>query len=233
MREILHGIFHWSAIHEKIGIPVHSYYLAGPRVLIDPMTPAEGIDGFRERGGPREILLTNRHHYRHSARFVKAFGAKVRCHRAGLHEFTKGEKVEPFDHGDELPGGILALEVGVLCPEETALYIAAAGGAGGGRAVGRGTSGGRGKVGQLGVMAFGDALIRGPDGELGFVPDKYMGEDPQGVKRGLRTAFRRLLERDFECLLLAHGEPLVRGGRRALERFLRIGPAQRGPRRRR
>ncbi|HJW29624.1 MAG TPA: hypothetical protein VJ508_10290, partial [Saprospiraceae bacterium] len=141
--------------------------------------------------------LTNRHHYRHSDRFARAFGTQVWCHEDGLHEFTKAQEVHAFQHGDVLPGGILALEVGVLCPEETALYFPAAGG----------------------VLAIGDAIIRSGN-ELGFVPDPLMGDNPEAVKRGLREVFRRHLERDFDHLLFAHGQPWVGGAKAALHRFL-------------
>jgi hypothetical protein len=210
MKEILPGIWHWTRVHEKIRIPVHSCYLEEKRVLIDPMAPKADLDWFRKHGPPEHVLLTNRHHYRHSGRFQKAFGVTVHCHREGLHEFTHGERVEPFEFGDELPGGILALEVGVLCPEETALYVT--------RGTPRKKAGGAASGGD--VLAFGDALIRDEDGKLGFVPDQYMGEDPKAVKRGLKTAFRRLAKRPFEHLLMAHGEPIVGKGKKALERFL-------------
>lgn len=209
MNEILPGVFHWSVLHEKIGIPVHSYFLRDAAVLLDPMVPDGGLEAVERIGKPAHALLTNRHHYRHSARFAERFGVDVRCHRAGLHEFTKGERVEPFDHGDELPGGIRALEVGVLCPEETAFHLppATRGGSPGG-----------------GLLAMGDAVIRGEDGGLGFVPDEYVGDDPEAVKDGLRKAFLGLIEKPFDTLLLAHGEPFVRNGRQALEAFARRGP---------
>ena len=47
-----------------------------------------------------------------------------------------------------------------------------------------------------------------------------MGDDPEGVKRGLLRAFRGLLERDFDNLLLAHGEPWLGGGKAALREFV-------------
>jgi hypothetical protein len=209
MRKVLPGLYHWTALHEKIHIPVHSYYLAGERVVIDPMVPREGVEWFRRHGPPENILLTNRHHYRHSSRFVKAYGSTVWCHRSGLHEFTRGEQVQAFDHGDELPGGILALEVGALCPEETALYIR--------KSYFDEQDGGPAQT-AGGALAFGDALIR-YRGRLGFVPDDYMGEDPEAVKQGLLAAFRRLLRRDFDRLLFAHSAPMVGGGKAALKRF--------------
>ena len=152
--------------------------------LIDPMLPDEGIEAFRGRE-PEVILLTNRHHYRHSDRFVEAFGCRVLCHRAGLHEFAGGPDVEGFSFGDDVANGVLALEVGALTPEETAFHIDPAPGA----------------------LSFGDAFVNRSDGGLGFVSDKLIGDDPEAVKEGLREAFRRLLAHDFDALLVAHGEP--------------------------
>lgn len=200
MRQILPGVFHWSTFHEGIGEPVHSYYLnaVSPPILIDPRVPDQGIDWFGKRGVPEHIYLTNRHHYRHSGRFAQAFGSRVWCHMAGLHEFTKGEKVAAFEHGDRLPGDVAALEVGALCPEETAFHLHVAGG----------------------VLAVGDAIVRDGRGRLIFVPDWLMGDDPREVKRGLRSAFRKHLRRRFEHMLFAHGRPLVGGAREKLRSFL-------------
>ena len=39
-----------------------------------------------------------------------------------------------------------------------------------------------------------------------------MGDDPEGVKRGLHESLRRLLDEDFDALLFAHGEPMANGG---------------------
>lgn len=200
MEEILPGIHHWTALHPKIGIEVSSYCLLDERVLIDPLLPAEGLDWFREHGAPREIYLTNRHHYRHSGEIAAAFGATVRCHRAGLHEFTHGEAVTPFDFGDELPGGIVAREVGAICPEETGLHIVAA------RAI-----------------ALADAIVRFAPGPLGFVPDEYLGEDPDGVKRDIRASVARLLDLDFDHLLLAHGGPVLGDGKAQLRALAGAG----------
>ncbi|ALC15693.1 hypothetical protein DSOUD_0907 [Desulfuromonas soudanensis] len=203
MEEIRPGIFHWTTFHEGIGQTVHSCFLscAAPPALIDPRMPEEGLPWFKAHPTPANALLTNRHHYRHSGRFEEAFGLRVWCHREGLHEFTAGEKVHPFVHGDELPGGILALAVGVLCPEETALFFPGCGG----------------------VLAIGDAIIRQGD-DLGFVPDALMGDDPEGVKKGLKIALTRLLDREFDTLLLAHGRPWVGGARDGLCRFLQTLP---------
>lgn len=199
MQEILPDIHHWTTFHEGIGARVHSYYIAcvSPAVLIDPRVPAEGLAWFEGHPPPRHIYLTNRHHFRHSDQFRQAFGVTVWCHRAGLHEFSASEAVKPFEHGDRLPGGIMALAVGVLCPEETALRIPCAGG----------------------ILAIGDALVRNGKA-IGFVPDYLMGDDPEAVKRGLIAVFKGHLRRRFDHLLFAHGTPWIGGAKEGLRRFL-------------
>ena len=105
MREVLPGVFHWTTLHPRIHIEVSSYWLDRAGVAIDPLVPSEhGLEWFSERTShPKAVLLSNRHHYRDSARFVEAFGCSVHCHRAGLHEFTHGEAVGGFEPGTRCP----------------------------------------------------------------------------------------------------------------------------------
>jgi hypothetical protein len=206
VREVLPGVFHWTAIHPRILIEVSSYWLEDGGVLIDPLVPPDvGLEWFADRPTPpAAIVLSNRHHYRDSARFVEQFASPVYCCRSGLHEFTHDEPVTGFDPGDRLPGGLVAYEVGGLCPDETALYLPAR------RAV-----------------AFADGVVRGGPrghaGALGFVPDALM-DDPPATKRNLLAAFARMLrDLDFEHVLLAHGGPLVGDGRAQLEELVSCG----------
>jgi len=120
------------------------------------------------------------------------------CHRAGLHEFSRGEVVQGFDFGDRLPAGTEALPVGSICPDESALFIPWA------RA-----------------MVVADGVTRDPaDGPLTFVPDFLLGDDPAAVKRGLCGAYARLLDRDFDHLIPAHGRPRIGGAKEALRKFI-------------
>jgi hypothetical protein len=198
MDEIVPGLYHWTAYHDGIGQDVHSHFAAESRTLFDPMEPPDGLGWFERNGAPERIVLSNRHHYRHSDRFREAFGCPVLCHEAGLHEFPDGH-VEGFEWGDDLAPGVTALEVGVLCPEETAVKLAAGDGA----------------------LLLADSLIRGPHGDLGFVPDGLLGDDPQAIREGLRGSLRRLLdEHEWDALLLAHGAPIPTGARSALRTFV-------------
>jgi Metallo-beta-lactamase superfamily len=203
MREVLPGVYHWTTVHPRIRIEVASYWLEDGGVLIDPLIPPDvGIEWFAERSTPPSaIVLSNRHHYRHSTELVERYGCPVLCVRAGLHEFTHGEHITAFDPGDTLPGGLSAFEIGAICPDEMALYLAPA------RAI-----------------WFADGVIRaGADGPLGFVPDSLMDE-PEETKRRLLTSFERALsELDFDHILLAHGGPVIGDGRAQLEDLVRAG----------
>jgi hypothetical protein len=196
VQEIAPGLWHWSVRHERINMRVSSYYLEPERVAIDVLTPREGLDWFDEHGPPAHVLLTNRHHDRHAWRLRDAFGCTVHCISNGVHELEGRGPVEPFEFGDELPGGVVAHEVDAICPDETALHIPA-----------------------HRALACADGVVRGIDGgPLAFVSDWLMDE-PEQTKNGLRAAYRRLLELDFDVLLLAHGEPLVGGANQALREF--------------
>jgi hypothetical protein len=197
VQEIAPGLWHWTALHDHIQMDVSSYYLQEERVLLDPVIPPAGLNWFERHGAPHHVLLTNRHHDRQAWRLREAFGCEVHCIRNGLHELDGRGAVTPFDFGDELPGGIVVHEVDAICPDETALYIPA-----------------------HGALACADGVVRWRAGDpLGFVPDDLM-DDPDDTKQGLRHAYRRLLELDFDLLLLAHGDPVVGGGQEALGSFL-------------
>jgi hypothetical protein len=198
MEELQPGLLHWTAYHEGIGADVHSAFHVPSGTLVDPMVPLGGMEAVERAGRPQRIVLTSRHHYRQSDRFREAFGCPVLCHEAGLHAFEGGPEVEGYAFGDELADGVRALEVGVLTPEETALHIAAGDGG----------------------LTLADAAIRGRHGELGFVSDPLLGDDPPAIREGLRAAFRRLCDEvEFDTLLLAHAEPIRHGARSALRTF--------------
>ena len=52
-----------------------------------------------------------------------------------------------------------------------------------------------------------------------FVPNELMDDPPQ-TRRALADAYRRLLELDFDLLLLAHGAPVTRDAKSALAQFV-------------
>jgi hypothetical protein len=198
MQEIVPGVVHWEAFNPSINARVSSYLIVDGGVILDPLPPEEGFGALAERyGAPRTVILTNRHHFRRAGDLQREYGATVYCNEHGMHQFSDDQGVRPFAFGDELPGGAVTQEVGVLCPEETAVWFP-----------------------QQRALAFADAVMRHPlDGPLGFVSDGLLGDDPEAIKSGLRAAFRRLAGLQPEVLLMAHGDPWTEHATRALAEF--------------
>ncbi|HET9115115.1 MAG TPA: hypothetical protein VFN33_03390 [Gaiellaceae bacterium] len=191
MDEIAPGVRHWTALRESIGNDVSSYYLVEERVAIDPMLPPERPEWFR----PEHAILTTRHHDRD----VWKLGCTVWVVEQGAHELEGRGEFRTYAWGDELPGGLVAHEVGALSPDETALHSPA-----------------------HRALAVGDGVVRWEAGApLSFVPDRFM-DDPERDKAGLRAAYERLLALDFDLLLLAHGDPAVGDGKEQLRAFVEV-----------
>lgn len=203
--EILPGVFHWTAEHARINHAVSSYWLDADGVLIDPMVPAEGLGWFASRPvPPRAIVLSNRHHYRDSGAFLQRFDCgPVRVPRAGLHEFTAGQPVAGYADGDELPGGLRAIDVAALSPDEHLLHRPASE-----------------------ALFAADTVIRAasdPDAPLGFVPD-FLIDDPAETKRAMLTRLAPIADaHPFRHLLPAHGLPLLDTGADALRELVTRG----------
>ncbi len=195
-KEIAPGLFHWTAVHPEIGTRVHSYYWSLGRVLLDPLLPSPGMAWLKRHGPPAHIILTNRLHSRHSAKLVAALGCTVWVNRKGLLHLAPALKALPFDDGDTLPGSIRAVEIGVLCPDESAVVIP-----------------------RARAAAVADGIVRNGNGPLTFVSDRLLVEDPRDaarVKRGLKAAYLKLAKQQWDHLLMAHGSPWMGDGREAL-----------------
>jgi hypothetical protein len=189
--EVVAGLWHWTALRETIGSEVSSYYLAAERVWIDPMLPPGMPDWFQ----PEHAILTCRHHSRDAWKL----DCRVWVVEQGAHELEGRGEFRTYAWGDALPGGIVAHEVDVLSPDETALHIPA-----------------------HRALAVGDGVIRWEaDGPLGFVPDRFM-DNPERDKAGLRAAYERLLDLDFDVLLLGHGNPVPTDAKAQLRAFLKV-----------
>lgn len=193
MKEAFADVYHWKAKHQGIGIEVDCHFVVGSGTAIDPLLPEEGMAWFDEHR-PQRIVLSTRHHLRHAPELAERFGCPILCHESGLYEFEDGPAVERFAFGDRLADDVVALVMDSISPDDTVLRIEAGEGA----------------------LLFADSVIH--YGSLGFVPDNFIGDDPEGVKAKICERCAELLDEDFTHLLFAHGEPLL-DGREALQAF--------------
>ena len=194
MQELLPGLFHWYAIHPNHGMQVSCHHVGGSGTAIDPLLPEEGIEWF-DGHRPQRVVLSTRHHLRHAEQLADRFGCPILAHTDGLHEFADGPSVEGFAFGDQLAPDVTALTMDAISPDDTVLHIEAAEGA----------------------LLFADSIIN--HGQIGFVPDRLIGDDPEQVKRAILERVAALLDEDFDHLLFAHGNPIVGGGKEALRAF--------------
>jgi hypothetical protein len=195
MEEIIEGVFHWKATHPNTESAAGCHFVPGSRTAIDPLLPHEGIEWFEQYGVER-VVLSTRHHLRHAPEIAERFNCSILCHESGLHEFEDGPAVEGFAFGDRLATDVVALEMDSISPDDTVLRIEQGGGA----------------------LLFADSVVN--RGSLGFVSDELIGDDPEAVKARIRERCTALLDERFEHLLFAHGDPLVGGGRPALQAFV-------------
>jgi hypothetical protein len=204
--EVLPGVFHWRSRHPSTGSMADSFWLDDEGVLIDALLPEEGIEWFTARPTPpTAIVLSNRHHYRDSARFIDAFECgPAHVPETGMHAFTDGRPAVGYEPEAVLPGGLVAVEIGVLAPDDNALYLP-----------------------SLRALWFADSVVRSPDADadepLGFVPD-FLMDAPSDTKRGILDAVAMILDRyEIENVLMAHGGCVIGDGGQKLRDLVATG----------
>jgi len=196
LKQILPGIFTWSWLSPKHGYKFNGYAIKSREglVIIDPavMNEYDWIE-LESIGTPRHVVLTNSDHERISGEFRKRYNAKIYIHEKDA-PLLKAPPDVTFKNGTMLPGGLETINVNDnKTPGETALFT---------------------KRGH-GALFIGDAVIGWPRGELALLPrEKY--KDAKKAK----DAIAKLLEYDYESLLLGDGEPIATDAKSAVVRFL-------------
>jgi glyoxylase-like metal-dependent hydrolase (beta-lactamase superfamily II) len=175
-------------------------------ILIDPPAPAADdwpqLDALKPI---KKIIVTNRDHDREAEQFRQRYHAPV---VAGANEaggFASLRIDETVKEGDILPGGLSVIDLPGKSPGEIALYFDPL----------------RSKLFREfgGILILGDALIGHPPGLLRFVPSHKLDDAPQ-----LRTSLRKLLNLEFEVVLLCDGHSLLKDAHKKVEQFLATQP---------
>jgi glyoxylase-like metal-dependent hydrolase (beta-lactamase superfamily II) len=201
MKEILPGIFTWHEFSEEKQMNFNGYLVVGQdeSVLIDPPVMAESdflkleeLAGKNSSHPLKAILLTNVHHERGCDGVRKKLDVPVLINEKD-EDGLAGKADKTFSDGDVLPGGLVTFKFeNQKSPGESAFFLK-----------------------ERGVMILGDALIGKVPGKLNMLPpDKY--RDPKLAKKGLS----KLLNYEFETLLVGDGEPILENAKEAVTVFL-------------
>lgn len=199
METLFSGIEMWSWYSEEKGMNFNGYLIGQgkERVVIDP--PQMTIDDKQDLSidGAKAVILTNRDHIREAKECRLLLNTKVWAPEADAPEMGSVTIDQTYKDGDLLPAGLKAVSIpNGKSAGESALYLNQHGG----------------------IFILGDALVGTPDGTLKLLsPDKYT--DVKKAKEGLR----RLLDYEFEIVLVGDGKPILSGGKKAVEAFLNRG----------
>jgi glyoxylase-like metal-dependent hydrolase (beta-lactamase superfamily II) len=207
--ELRPGLRTWTNYYAEWKDDVSSYALAraGELVLIDPLLAADQWSALEAEAEGRElhVLLTVHWHARSSAEVRARFpAARVWAHSRDRAAIAR--RVEPtdvFGVGEELPGGVVALEAR---PRTEVLFWDAAHRA----------------------LIAGDALV-GDGAEGGGLRTCKAWWLPQSTSlEDLRAALRSTLDLPVELVLVSHGGSIYSAAGAELSRAL--GPERRDPR---
>lgn len=208
MREILKGIFTWDGAYADMPWELHGFAikLDDGAIVIDPPTPTADdwpqLDALKPI---KKIIVTNRDHDREAEQFHQRYQAPI---VTGVNEaggFASLMVDETVKEGDILPGGLSVIDLPGKSPGEIGLYFDPL----------------RSKLFREhgGIVILGDALVGHPAGLLRFVPSRKLDDAPQ-----LRTSLRKLLDLQFEVLLLCDGHSLLKDAHKKVEQFLATQP---------
>jgi glyoxylase-like metal-dependent hydrolase (beta-lactamase superfamily II) len=199
MRDIVSDILTWPWFSEPHGYNFNGHLVrdSGGNICIDPVEPTEDDMKTLVREGVTWIVLTNRNHSRAANRVRARTGARTVIHAKDADHARSQET--KLDDGLEVGGTVGPLQVvdaSGKSPGEIALLWP-----------------------DRGILIVGDAIIGNPTGQCGLLPERVM-DDPAR----LRSSLRKLLDLDFDILLVGDGESILRNAKTRLEELVEKFP---------
>ena len=193
MEEVAPGLRRWTAYHDDWEEDVGSLALESDDglILIDPIDPP------RELRRPDHVLLTVFWHNRSTADLrAKRVWAPTRSAQPLRNRGV--DVTDAFTAEDELPGGVQAFqtarvsEVVFWLPDQRAIVAGD-------------------------VLLGAGAKPRTTKDPLRLCPERWLGK---ATHADLKRTLAPLLDLPVQRVLVSHGKPVLRGGKRALEHVL-------------
>jgi hypothetical protein len=207
--ELAPGLWRWTARHpewhpDAFGAEVGSYALVagGELLLLDPLLPEAGeevvldvLDGLAE-GGAVAVLVTIGYHVRSAEALCERYGAGVFGPKACARRLGDASLLTVLEPGDEGPAGARGFAIGRPVRGERPLWLP-----------------------SHGALAFGDALVGTPDGDLRLWEQAPVDDRrARWYRERFVPTLAPLLELPVQRVLVTHGAPVLQDGAAALRR---------------
>jgi len=199
MNEIVPDIFTWSWFSEPHGYPFNGHLVRHPagNLCIDPVAPGDADLAEMARMGVTSILLTNRNHSRAANVLRARTGAKTLIHPDdAVHARSQGAEIDGDLNVGEKVGPLTIVAVPGKSPGEVALHWP-----------------------ERSLLIVGDAVIGNPPGHCALLREKVM-DDPAR----LRQSVRKLLDLEFNTLLVGDGASILRDAKLRLKETVATFP---------
>ncbi len=199
MREIVSDILTWPWFSEPHGYNFNGHLVRDPggNICIDPVEPTADDMETLVREGVAWIVLTNRNHSRAANRVRARAGARTVIHANDAdHARNQGTELDDGINLGDTVGPLEVVDAAGKSPGEIALLWP-----------------------DRGILIVGDAIIGNPPGRCGLLPERVM-DDPSR----LRGSLRKLLDLDFDTLLVGDGEPILRDAKARLKELVETFP---------
>ena len=195
MQEIASGIYTWSKFSEPHGYDFNGHLVQHPggNICIDPVEPSAEDLAEIKRLGVARIVLTNRNHSRAAKVVRAATGAPVAIHPADApHAKGQGTTIDEKLAVGQRIGPLTVVAAAGKSPGEVALHWP-----------------------ERRLLIVGDAVVGNPPGKCGLLREQVMDEPVT-----LRRSIAKLLELDFDALLMGDGVSILKGAKERLKELV-------------
>ena len=200
MQEIVPGIWTWRKYSELHGYDFNGHLVldGAGNVCVDPVEPSGEDMTQIARFGVARIVVTNRNHSRASSLVRARTGAPVAIHPADApHARAQGLEIDEDLAPGQRIGPLRVTAAAGKSPGEVALHWP-----------------------ERRLLIVGDAIVGHPPGKCGLLREKVM-DDPAALRRSVA----KLLELDFDALLVGDGVSLVAGAKARVKELVAGFPA--------
>ena len=216
MDELTEGLWRWTARHPEwhpgeFGAEVASFAAQAndTTLLIDPLLPADPssvLAVIDENLAKRlAILITVPYHVRSAeelwSRYRRDAETTIHGHPACAKRLEDRSAFHEIDVGEPLPAGVMAYAIGKPRRHETPLHLP-----------------------SHKALVFGDAVAESGGRLVVWASEKVDAKAERFYRERFNPTLEPLLELDFDAVLATHGQPLMRGGKRALRKALDAKP---------